>query len=667
MVSAPSDAGCETVLVGDGTPAGLDSRLVLERARANLLGRKSAPVEVGRYVVQRKLGAGGMGVVYEAYDPELDRVVALKVLRSELARDEEHGSWLLREAKALAKLSHPNVVVVYEVGRHEDAIFLSMELVEGQTLRAWVRESRPSWAEIVAKYLQAGQGLIAAHDKGIVHRDFKPDNVLLGDDGRVRVLDFGLAQPDIGDTSSLPGTEPPSADTLDTGNPTMTGTIAGTPAYMDPQRLLGQRASIASDQYAFCVSLYEALYGRRPYEGSSIVGLLRRIETGQLVPPVAGSPRVPRRLHALIMRGLAFAPTARHADMRALVAALEQARKPSRRWIPVAATTAGVLALGAAFMHDDAAALSAVTETSSGNAEHDAHTVVIASSDLPDPVTTPLPDDPAAVTVHRLANGLTVYLAHRADRPRLSTRIVLRAGLAEETPQTRGLAGLTLAAIRKGGERLGAGDFEAEAPLLERQHARLREAAELEGEARDRLVSEAHEAYRETARFLARGDASQLDQSLGLRPRGEWLQNGLAIASEVPASRFEAWAKLQAEVLRRPAFRGFTTAAALVSEMMEARDERRLLRFQKQMAAYKLLIIDELGFVPLSKTGAELLFELISQRYERGATLITSNLPFDEWTETLGSERLTGALLDRITHHVNILEMNGESYLSLSI
>ena len=107
---------------------------------------------------------------------------------------------------------------------------------------------------------------------------------------------------------------------------------------------------------------------------------------------------------------------------------------------------------------------------------------------------------------------------------------------------------------------------------------------------------------------------------------------------------------------------GFTTAAALVSEMMEARDERRLLRFQKQMAAYKLLIIDELGFVPLSKTGAELLFELISQRYERGATLITSNLPFDEWTETLGSERLTGALLDRITHHVNILEMNGKSY-----
>ena len=107
---------------------------------------------------------------------------------------------------------------------------------------------------------------------------------------------------------------------------------------------------------------------------------------------------------------------------------------------------------------------------------------------------------------------------------------------------------------------------------------------------------------------------------------------------------------------------GFTTAAALVSEMMEARDERRLLRFQKQMAAYKLLTIDELGFVPLSKTGAELLFELISQRYERGATLITSNLPFDEWTETLGSERLTGALLDRITHHVNILEMNGDSY-----
>ena len=107
---------------------------------------------------------------------------------------------------------------------------------------------------------------------------------------------------------------------------------------------------------------------------------------------------------------------------------------------------------------------------------------------------------------------------------------------------------------------------------------------------------------------------------------------------------------------------GFVTAAALVHELMEARDERRLLRLQKQLVSHKLLIIDELGFVPLSKTGAELLFELISQRYERGATLITSNLPFDEWTETFGSERLTGALLDRLTHHVNILEMNGESY-----
>jgi DNA replication protein DnaC len=107
---------------------------------------------------------------------------------------------------------------------------------------------------------------------------------------------------------------------------------------------------------------------------------------------------------------------------------------------------------------------------------------------------------------------------------------------------------------------------------------------------------------------------------------------------------------------------GFVTAAALVHELMEARDERRLLQLQKQMVSHKLLIIDELGFVPLSKTGAELLFELISQRYERGSTLITSNLPFDEWTETFGSERLTGALLDRLTHHVNILEMNGESY-----
>ena len=146
--------------------------------------------------------------------------------------------------------------------------------------------------------------------------------------------------------------------------------------------------------------------------------------------------------------------------------------------------------------------------------------------------------------------------------------------------------------------------------------------------------------------------------------RGEWIERRENVIALGPSGTGKTHIALGLGLAacQRGLSVGFTTASALVSEMMEARDERRLLRLQKQMAGYKLLIIDELGFVPLSKTGAELLFELISRRYERGATLITSNLPFDEWTETLGSERLTGALLDRLTHHVSILEMNGESY-----
>ncbi|MCA9694732.1 MAG: serine/threonine protein kinase, partial [Myxococcales bacterium] len=200
---------------------------------------------IGRFVIEEPVGAGGMGIVYRARDHELDRDVALKLLRHELPGSEaSRREWLYSEARALARLSHPNVVQVYEVGTFKRRVFIAMEYVSGITLDAWRRaQPRSSWRAVYARYLEAGRGLAAAHGVGIVHRDFKPHNALLGDDGRVRVVDFGLAQPVDGDVTSPPTTGETSA-------PSARGTaLAGTPAYMSPEQLKRQPVDARSDQF----------------------------------------------------------------------------------------------------------------------------------------------------------------------------------------------------------------------------------------------------------------------------------------------------------------------------------------------------------------------------------------------------------------------------------
>src|SRR5690349_4866030 len=180
----------------DGSGGGLESRVLLARARARLLGRTPEPVRVGRYRILHRLGQGGMGVVYLAHDDELDRRVAIKILRHDLAPSSAGRSRLLREAQATARLSHPAVVHVYEVGHEADQVYMAMEYIEGDTLRRWCEAKTRTWSEIVAMHLAAGEALAAAHAVGLVHRDFKPDNVLVGRDGRPRVVDFGLARAD---------------------------------------------------------------------------------------------------------------------------------------------------------------------------------------------------------------------------------------------------------------------------------------------------------------------------------------------------------------------------------------------------------------------------------------------------------------------------------------
>jgi serine/threonine protein kinase len=226
--------------------------------------------QVGRYVLLDAVGSGGMGVVYAAYDPELDRKVAIKLLRFDRLGSEageRDRLRLQREAQAIARLSHPNVVHVYDVGTFGDQVFVAMEFVAGRTLRQWAEEEPRPWREVVDRFALAGRGLAAAHAAGLIHRDFKPDNVLLGDDGRVRVVDFGLARP-AGQQPAPEGERTPSGGTL--AHPlTEWGVVVGTPAYMAPEQLRGEASDERSDQLSFCVSLYETLYGERPFPGGS--------------------------------------------------------------------------------------------------------------------------------------------------------------------------------------------------------------------------------------------------------------------------------------------------------------------------------------------------------------------------------------------------------------
>jgi tetratricopeptide (TPR) repeat protein/predicted Ser/Thr protein kinase len=334
----------------DTSEPGIESALALERARRRLVGQAPAPVRVGRYRIVERLGRGGMGVVYAAHDDELDRTVAVKVLRADLARDDGSRRRLLREAQAMARLSHPNVGHVYEVARHGGQVFIAMERVVGSTLRAWCRAPGRTWREVVRMHASAGDGLAAAHAVGLVHRDYKCDNVLVGEDGRPRVLDFGLARSDLEPSSSDDGITLPSGG--DGSRITRDGTVLGTPAYMAPEQHSGGSVDTRADQFSFCVALFECLYGERPFRGSSMAELRERVRTQ---PPVSIDPRahgVPAGLHAAIVRGLAVDPDERHPAMTDLLAALrEHLRDPSRtRWIVVgvlaAAAVAGTIGLG---------------------------------------------------------------------------------------------------------------------------------------------------------------------------------------------------------------------------------------------------------------------------------------------------------------------------------
>jgi hypothetical protein len=318
----------------------LGQRTLPTRAEARRLDRGEA---IGRYLVVDVVGEGGMGVVYACYDPELDRKVAIKLLQARPDGDDSRGqAWLLREAQAMARLQHPNVLAVHDVGTlGGDRVFVAMELVDGSTLRAWLRAGKRTWRDVLPVMRAAGAGLAAAHAAGLVHRDFKPDNVLVGKDGRARVMDFGLARlraeagetviasrdsdlaipvPVIPSSAASGSIRLPLAEQL-----TDHGTIAGTPAYMAPELHRGSQADARSDQFAFGVALYEALYGVRPYDKA-------QLSDAKATPIPRTPPAIdaPSRLARAVMRAIAADPATRFSSMDALLGDLadEPRRSP---------------------------------------------------------------------------------------------------------------------------------------------------------------------------------------------------------------------------------------------------------------------------------------------------------------------------------------------------
>ncbi len=327
------------------TPA--SSSVILERGQP-----------INRFVVLGLVGRGGMGEVYAAYDPELDRKVAIKLLRTRDAV--EAKSRLLREAQAIAKLQHPNVVVVYDVGTHGDYVFIAMEFVEGRTVNGWLQSAPRKRRDILDVYLAAGRGLAAAHAAGLVHRDFKPDNVMVTNDGQVRVMDFGLARHvadepehsggiaaglspeaalemarmmdaaldkdatmELGVSSARGKTRTPALtpNTYLSMKLTQTGAMLGTPAYMAPEQFAGARTDERTDQFSFCVALYEALYDHRPFAGETFQALMTSVTRGAVrpAPPKSSVPGWTRRA---LLRGMTADPQKRYPSMTALLAAL---------------------------------------------------------------------------------------------------------------------------------------------------------------------------------------------------------------------------------------------------------------------------------------------------------------------------------------------------------
>ena len=345
-------SACSELVTWTASEASASAGTEAPGVAAARLARALTPLEpgarVGRYQILGSVGRGGMGEVYAAYHPDLDRRIALKVVHESGGETAEQQARLLREARSIARLSHPNVVAVYDAGTVADRVYVAMEFIEGVTIDRWLAAEPRSWRQVLDVFLAAGRGLAAAHAAGIIHRDFKPQNVMIARDGSVRVMDFGLARMTADEPAVAPILLALSADGGREPIATVTraGTILGTPAYMAPEQFRGEPADARSDQFGFCVALYEALFGERPFAGENLLSLSMSVTEGELRQPRAAKrAEIPLWIRRPLLRGLRADPDRRHQTMTALIDAL--ARDPAirrRRSIGTGAIAAAVVA-----------------------------------------------------------------------------------------------------------------------------------------------------------------------------------------------------------------------------------------------------------------------------------------------------------------------------------
>jgi len=354
-----------------------------------LFGEQRQAPRIGRFAILSPLGEGGMGAVFMAYDETLDRRVAVKLLHAH-AVDDAARARIVREGRAMARLSHPNVVQVFEVGEQDDRPWIAMEYIQGSDLRAWVESGERDWRSVLDAYVQAGEGLAAAHDAGLVHRDFKPSNAMIDEElGRVRVLDFGLAgregtgpPPSLGDSTQVD-----AADAF--GTLTQTGSLMGTPAYMAPEQIAGEPADGRTDQFSFCIAVWEALYGQSPFEGTTIEERFANVSHGRIEPP-ADPGRAPAWCLPTLQRGLSPNADDRFATMGDLVVELRRDRSAPRRvGVALSAVSAlAVLAAGAGWWFGNAADPPLCTDAAAeldgiwGTAQREALSAALLRSDL---------------------------------------------------------------------------------------------------------------------------------------------------------------------------------------------------------------------------------------------------------------------------------------------
>jgi predicted Zn-dependent peptidase len=479
---------------------------------------------VGRYTVLEQIGAGAIGAIFLASDPDLHRRVALKLLAARGAFDVR----LLDEARALARLQHPNVVAVHDVGRWQGQVYLAMEYVAGRPLDAWLREHE-GWERRLDVFVQAALGLAAAHRSGIVHHDVKPSNIMVGDDGRVRLVDFGLARAgEPGDTTSSGG---------------------GTPRYMSPEQRSGATVDARTDQFSLCVALYEALFGEYPFEGDDPDTLHEAVLEGRVRMPAPG-PVLPATRDA-VLRGLAPDPAQRHPSMDAFIAAVSPPPPPRRRasWI---AATAG---LGATALAGIALAVTRHPQTPTGKWD-----AILEASHLPPVQPEPLSDDPRGVTVHRLSNGLTVYISPSHDVPRIRTLMRFHVGQAEAP----GVATLAMMMSRRGTEQIGTTDYAREKPLLDQIEALYAQRAKTTDPAvRSKLDAEIETASSAATQYEIPDEHTHIMQAIGVGLNSMMTyRDQMQYDENIPSNRFAAWADLEADRWSHPAFRMFRSSVA---------------------------------------------------------------------------------------------------------